>query len=102
MWSEAADLDLQAISARIAQADLDLALLTTDRIDEAVSRLSSFPMRGRVVPELLDHGITVHREIVLAPWRIVYRVLPTRILVLGLVDGRRNVEDLLLQRLVER
>lgn len=104
VWSEVATLDLDAIVGLIAERDLDLALSVMDRLRAAVSRLRQFPMRGRVVPELAEHGVAAYRELIVPPWRIVYTVLPgrRRVIVMAVMDGRRNVEDILLRRLLER
>ena len=56
--------------------------------------------RGRVVPELARLHIREYRELVVAPYRLVYRITPGEVLVLAVFDGRRNLEDALLDRLV--
>ena len=52
------------------------------------------------MPELARHGLSTYREVVVAPWRLVYRVADSQVLILVVVDGRRNVEDVLLERLL--
>ncbi|MFZ5774692.1 MAG: type II toxin-antitoxin system RelE/ParE family toxin [Thermodesulfobacteriota bacterium] len=68
---------------------------------EAAAALSRFPERGPLVPELLAQGISLYRELVVAPWRIVYRVSGSTVFVLLVMDARRNVEDVLLGRLLK-
>ena len=63
------------------------------------ARALNMPERGRIVPELREQGITVYRELVEPPWRILYRIESDRVWVLAVIDGRRNVEDILLKRL---
>ena len=58
------------------------------------------PERGRVVPELAAVGIRTYRELVVEPWRLVYRITEKTVYVLAVLDGRRNIEDVLLDRLV--
>jgi len=41
----------------------------------------------------------IYREIVTAPWRIIYRISDKNVYVLSVLDARRNVEDILLKRL---
>jgi plasmid stabilization system protein ParE len=43
------------------------------RLVAAVERLEAFPESGRVVPERNDEGI---REVIVRPYRIVYRLRP--------------------------
>jgi toxin ParE1/3/4 len=41
----------------------------------------------------------MYRELVATPWGIMYRVSGHTVSVLAVVDGRRNAEDVLLERL---
>ena len=47
--------------------------LVVQRIVAAVERLRAFPESGRIVPERSDPAI---REVVVRPYRVVYRVRP--------------------------
>ena len=42
----------------------------------------------------------LYRELILGPWRLIYRLDRGQMYVLAVIDGRRNVEDLLLRRLM--
>ncbi len=92
--------DLQATVQYIAADSPDAALPVLDQIEARCSTLSRMPERGRVVPELAAFGIQTYRELVLSPWRVVYRISGKTVSVLAIVDGRRNIEDVLLDRLV--
>jgi plasmid stabilization system protein ParE len=52
------------------------------------------------VPELGRLHIQQYRELVSPPHRIIYRVHGSRVLVLAVLDARRSLEDLLLDRLI--
>jgi len=52
------------------------------------------------VPELAAVGVHTYRELVVSPWRLVYRISAKTVYVLAVLDGRRNIEDVLLDRLV--
>ena len=69
-------------------------------MEARVAALQRMPERGRVVPELAAMGVHLYRELVVAPWRIIYRISGRTAYVLAVVDGRRNLEDVLLDRLV--
>lgn len=71
-----------------------------DRIERRTALLSSLRARGRVVPELRAIGIDRYRELVGAPWRIVHRVEAERTIVMAVLDARRDLADILLERLV--
>lgn len=98
-WTETAENDLLSIVAYIAGENPRQAYAVFDEIRKRASRLTSFPDGGRTVPELLDQGITLYRELIVAPWRIIYRVSEGKIYVLAVLDSRQNVEDILLKRL---
>jgi toxin ParE1/3/4 len=94
-------MDLLGIVEPIAEDDPRAALLETlEKLESGAARLERFPRRGGVVPELLAQGITRHREVVIRPWRLVYRIEERQVHVLAVIDGRRNVEDVLLARLL--
>ncbi len=99
VWTKAAETDLECIVDFIADDSLDAALAVFARIRERAATLDNFPGKGRVVPELHQHGIVQYRELIVAPWRIMYRIDAKKAYVISVVDSRRNIEDLLLERL---
>ena len=54
----------------------------------------------RIVPELQQIGILKYREIIYEKWRIIFKIDNTKVYVLLVVDSRRNLEDILFQRLI--
>ena len=92
--------DLKAIVEFIAFEDPVTALRVLKQIESCVASLAKMPERGRVVPELARFGIRTYRELIVTPWRIIYRIAATTVYVLAVFDGRRNIEDILLDRLV--
>ena len=99
-WSETSERDLTDIVKYIAGDSPSHAHQVFREIKRRASRLYAFPDRGRIVPELQDEGITQYRELIVAPWRIIYRVSERTVYVLSVLDSRRNVEDVLLKRLI--
>ena len=99
IWSNNAENDLKKIIEYIADDSPPNALKIFKRIKQKASNLHTFPERGRIVPELRDQGILQYRELVISPWRILYRISEERVLVLSVLDSRRNIEDILLKRL---
>lgn len=99
VWSDAATLDLLRIASWIAaESPTDAAIVLT-RLRKRAATLAAVPARGRVVPELTFFGISVLREVVERPYRVVYRISERTIYVVGVFDGRRELEDVLLERL---
>lgn len=82
-------------SRSVAEAN---ALL--DRLLGAVSTLEQFPDRGAVPRELDALGIREFRQILVAPYRLIYRVVAVTVYVLVIADGRRDMQALLERRLL--
>jgi plasmid stabilization system protein ParE len=82
-------LDLEEIPDFIARDDLDAALSWIDRLVERAQRVGAVPRSGRIVREVGDPEI---REVLLRTCRIIYRVEPRRVLVLTVIEGRRQLE----------
>ena len=99
VWSNVAENDLRNIVEYIADDSPPDALKVFKRIKQKASSLYTLPERGRIVPELRDQGILQYQELVIPPWRILYRVSEKSVLVLSVLDSRRNIEDILLKRL---
>ena len=97
-WTETARDDLEAIITYIARDHVDRALKILDRFREEASELRTFPERGRIVPELQQHGIFIYHELVTPPWRIIYRIEKKHVYVMAVIDSRRKLEDILLER----
>ena len=102
VWASPAVEDLQDIADYFLEHSPSAAGEFVDQVDEAVTQLTSHSDLGRVVPELARHNITRYREFILAPWRLFYRSEGQRVYVLAVIDGRRNVEDVLLRRLMRK
>ncbi len=98
-WANVAENDLIEIIEYISIDHPADALKILQKSKKMASSLHSLPERGRVVPELQDQGIPIYREIVIPPWRIIYRISDNEMYVLTVLDARRNVEDILLKRL---
>ena len=60
----------------------------------------SFPLRGHFPPELHDVGITEFREIIRKPYRILYSIEGSIVIIHCLLDGRRDMQTLLQERLL--
>jgi plasmid stabilization system protein ParE len=101
LWAAVDEKALLEIIDFIAEDECAISLKTLNTIRTAASRLDRPPGRGRIVPELLMHGMSRYREIVIAPWRVIYRIEGKKGYVVSVIDGRRNVEDILLARLLK-
>ena len=100
VWANAAESDLKDIVEYISIDNPQNALIILKKIKQKASELYALPERGRIVPELKDQGILQYREIVIPPWRLIYRITEREVFVLSLIDSRRNVEDILFKRFI--
>jgi toxin ParE1/3/4 len=86
-WTATAKLDLKSIHDYIARDSKYYAKKVSEDIIEKTELLNNFPEIGRIVPEVDDHNI---RELFIYSYRLIYEVLPSDILILALVHGRKN------------
>lgn len=101
LLTEDAQADLQELVDYIAVYDAPAkADAVLDKLEAVVASLSNFPERGAVTKELRDVGIRDYREVYFKPYRVIYRVMDGKVVVYLMVDGRRDMQTLLTQRLV--
>jgi plasmid stabilization system protein ParE len=101
-WAAPARDDLDEIIEYIAQTNVIYAVKVLDKIELAVKNLDVSPKRGRIVPELERYGYVVYREIIVDYWRIVYKIEHDIVYIMVIIDGRRNVEDIILKKIILR
>jgi len=100
IWTDTAKKDLNEIIEYSAQDLIEIAIQKYEKIKEAAGPLALFPDHGRVIPELLKHNITKYKELIISLWRLMYKVENNIVYIMASIDGRRNIEDILLQRLL--
>lgn len=89
LWSGPALQDLKQIRAWVARDSPDVARRLASKIRKGVENLADFPMAGRVVPEI---GIKTYREIIVRPYRVIYKVLDhDAIVILRLWHSHRDL-----------
>jgi plasmid stabilization system protein ParE len=100
LWTQSAIHDLRAVMTYISVSSFVTARKQLTRVTKRAVSLERYPERGRVVPELREQGVLMYRELVIAPWRLIYRISGNDVFIVCFLDSRRNVEDILLDRLV--
>ena len=98
IWTKTARIDLNEIIEYIAIDSVDIALKKYYEIKESTKQLNKFPEQGRIVPELKHENIMKYREIIISPWRLLYKIEEKKIYIMAVIDGRRNIEDILMKR----
>ena len=71
-----------------------------DSLESTVNSLADLNERGSVPKELLVLGITQYRQLIVKPYRIIYQHSPEQVIVHAVLDGRRDMQTLLMQRLI--
>lgn len=100
IWSSHAEKDLNDIVDYIIQkGDINNAYAVYLKIKERAELLEVSPEQGRGVPEFRALGAK-YREIIIKPWRMIYKIDKELIKIIMLIDGRMDSEELLFERLV--
>ena len=71
-----------------------------DRLMEVVDGLAQFPERGSYPKELVALGIKEYRQTAFKPYRVIYRVLGSQVVIYLIVEGRRDMQSVLARRLL--
>jgi len=88
IWSNPAVDDLEQIVQYIARDSHTYVAAVAGRILDSIDRLADFPGMGRVVPEFEEDAI---RELIVYPYRVIYRVGTDRIVIAAIIHGARDL-----------
>ena len=96
-----AEFDLEAIFRYILDSGNPAAAKDMIRlIRKACNSLSRMPERGHAPPELARIDNFEYRQIMAESYRIVYQIVESSVFIFGIIHGRRNVDEVLKQRLL--
>lgn len=70
------------------------------KLQELCDSLATLAMRGHVPPELDRISVQDYLEIHFKPYRIIYQIFANKVFIHCVLDGRRDMEDLLQRRLL--
>ena len=99
-WTTNAKNDLLDIVDYIKKDSPNNAKNVYLKIKEKAKSNNFFPLKGRIVPELQKEGITIYREVIVNPWRIIYKVGTDTVYIMAIIDSRQNIEDILLKKII--
>lgn len=101
LLTEGAEQDLEAIHDYIADFDcVANANYVLDQLMAVVDSLSKFPERGSYPKELVALGIKEYRQTSFKPYRVIYRVIDSQVVIYLIADGRRDMQSVLARRLL--
>ena len=99
LWAPIAAQDLDDIIDYIAAQDgADAAVRVYDKVKKRTQTLSTHPERCRIVPELRSVGVIEYRELIVSPYRVFFRIDEQDVGIIGVLDGRRDLEETLIRR----
>ena len=99
-WTQVALGDLERLASYLAA---DAPLRAEDMLTRIITRAESLefsPHRGRLPPELRAIQERSWREVQEPPWRIIYWISRATVEIHGILDGRRSLQDILMERLL--
>ena len=73
-----------------------------DKIYEQVGKLDLNPERCGIVPELEKHGYFIYRQLIVDHWKVIFKIEGNIVYIMIVIDGRRNLEDIILKRILFR
>jgi plasmid stabilization system protein ParE len=94
VWAPSAREQVADAFAFIASDRPSAAIGWFERVVDAVGRLSQFPDMGHMMQEA---GRPEVREVIVEPYRLVYRRDPDLIAIIGLFHSRQDVDGELLE-----
>lgn len=101
LMTQGAERDLQEIYDHIFEFDSpEKAEYVLKRLLEVVERLAALPERGPHPKELQALGIREYRQTYFKPYRVIYRIMPKKVVIYLIADGRRDMQALLSRRLL--
>ena len=71
-----------------------------DSIEATILKLEEYPERGHIPQELRQTGIKRYLEIHYKPYRIIYEIENNLVYIHSVLDGRRNIQEILGERLL--
>ncbi len=99
-WAREATIDLEEIVDYIAKDRISAAKSIYRKIKSKCRQLNESPERCRRVPELLEIGIENYRELIVSPYRVIFKLTEFTVYIFAVIDGRRDVESVLFDRLL--
>jgi toxin ParE1/3/4 len=100
IWTEPATADVERLAAYLSDESPLRAEQILERVVARAESLRASPERGRTPPELRAIGDRAWREVLEPPWRIIYRIAGRRVEIHAVFDGRRSLEDVLMERVL--
>lgn len=96
-----AETDINEIFTYYNEDNHEFALKLLGKLKTRVFSLKTFPLKGKIIPELEKQGIIKYRQILEGNFRILYSIKDKNVYIHSIIDARRNLEEILLLKLTE-
>lgn len=99
--TQGAEDDLEGIHDYLSKhRSMEAAEALLDAFLDKIQTLERYPEQGSVPNELEAIGIRDFRQVLLDLYRLIYRVIDSKVVILVIADGRRDMQTLLERRLL--
>jgi len=92
VWADEAKAHLDGIYQYITRDAPFYATQTVDKLTRRVEQLIDHPRSGRIVPKYDDENL---RELIVHPYRLIYRINIDRIDIIAVFHGAQQLPDTL-------
>ena len=89
-WTDEAKAHLAGIHDFIKRDAPFYAAQTVDKLTRRIEQLTDHPRSGRIVPKYDDENL---RELIVRPYRLIYRIKPDRIDIIAVFHGAQQLPD---------
>lgn len=100
LWTKQAAIDLEEIYEYIYLDKPETALKILNKIKTSCIALKNNPEKNRIIPEIAEIGLIDYRELIITPYRILYKLKNNEVFIFAVVDGRRDMESFLFNRIL--
>jgi toxin ParE1/3/4 len=98
---DSAEQDLRDLRSYIVKNFSQATWLKTySKLKESIRNLATFPLLGAVPPELETLSLNQYRQVISGMNRVIYEPRADAVYIYMIVDSRRDLETLLMQRLM--
>ena len=94
-----AEEDLYEIVSYFYNVNKDYANKLYSSLSSRIEELELFPEKGSIVPELEKQGFLKYHQLIEGNYRIIYSIIDPSVFVHLIVDSRRNLEGVLINKL---
>jgi toxin ParE1/3/4 len=80
---------------------VNIARKTYVKISTQIKKLKDMPGIGKPVQILKNIGVNDYQQIVIEHWIIYYKIEGQEINIVSIIDGRRNLEEILYKKIID-